>query len=202
MIEYESNLAFEFDDAYIVSKFDDTDFYRDLFNSMPYSKAVDFVISNEKRIAFIEVKNCTGNEADNRWRIANDNRKVETASHAIDHSDRESLDREMVQKVAMTISALFGAFTCPKPKAKAAKCAELTKMLFADQIYEGNRKIIAILVLNGKFGCQTRSDKTIRLDIQKSVQKKLKWLNCTVIVTDSESFPSSQLGIQVKYQSA
>ena len=43
-------------------KFDDTRFYRECFNKMPGSKGVDFISTNKNQIAFIEVKNCTGDE--------------------------------------------------------------------------------------------------------------------------------------------
>lgn len=71
----ESGLKFEFCDDVNVVKFDDTKYYRKLFNSLPGSKGVDFIAVGKNNIAFIEVKNCTGDEGSCRWRISPNNKK-------------------------------------------------------------------------------------------------------------------------------
>ena len=197
MTEYESNLAFDFSESYVVSKFDDEAFYRDLFNAMPESKAVDFLAANEERYVFLEVKNCAGDEANNRWRIEPENRKRDTVPSASNVGRRDSLDIEVAQKVAMTISALFGAYTCPRPRARAEECARIAGALFDGCVHSGRRRLIVILLLDGEFGCYTRSDKMIRMRIQNSIARKLKWLNCTVLVTESKDFPADALHIRV-----
>ena len=68
-IHQESGLKFVFPEENTVIKFDDTRFYRECFNKMPGSKGVDFISTNKNQIAFIEVKNCTGDEGNCRWRI-------------------------------------------------------------------------------------------------------------------------------------
>lgn len=200
MIECESNLVFDFDDAYTVSKFDDTDFYRNKFNAMPRSKAVDFLAVDRKKYVFIEVKNCVGNESINRWRIDKNNRKRDTASTTADRSDRDSLDIEMAEKVTMTIAALFGAFTRPTPHACSDACESVAASLFSDAVRNGEREIFVILLLDGEFGCHSRKDNMIRETLQKSIKKKLKWLKCTVLVTDSKQFSTEQSGISVRPQ--
>ena len=57
----------------------------------------------------IEVKNCTGDEANCRWRIVPDNKKRDTVYTEVDIKERDSLDIEMAHKVAMTLAALCGA---------------------------------------------------------------------------------------------
>lgn len=49
--------------------FDDTNFYRNLFNALPGSKGVDFLSVDAEYVAFIEVKNCQGDEGNCRWRM-------------------------------------------------------------------------------------------------------------------------------------
>lgn len=102
-------MKFGFPEKSMVIKFDDTLFYRNYFNKFPGSKGVDFVSVSSNMIAFIEVKNCSGDEGNCRWRIAPDNKKKETASTTLDLAGRDSLDIEVTQKVAMTIASMIGA---------------------------------------------------------------------------------------------
>ena len=70
---------------------------------------MDFISVDKNEIAFIEVKNCTGDEGNCRWRIAPDNQKKDRTHTNVDIVGRDSLDIEVSQKVAMTIAALIGA---------------------------------------------------------------------------------------------
>ena len=76
----ESRLKFKFPDKSHVIKFDDTKFYRNLFNSLPESKGIDFIAIENDSISFIEVKNCIGDEGNCRWRIAPNNHKRASAA--------------------------------------------------------------------------------------------------------------------------
>ena len=98
VIKEESRLKFGFPDKSTVVKFDSTLFYRDYFNRFPNSKGVDFISLDKNTLALIEVKNCTGDEANCRWRIAPDNKKKETASTTLDLTGRDSLDIEVHRK--------------------------------------------------------------------------------------------------------
>ena len=82
-IKEESRLKFQFAENDTVIKFDDTKFYRDYFNKLPEAKGVDFISVAKDKIAFIEVKNCTGDEGNNRWRIVPDNRKHNTTHTSV-----------------------------------------------------------------------------------------------------------------------
>ena len=62
-------------------------------------------------------------------------------------------------------------------------------------VHEGKSKIAVVLVLDGDFGCQTRNDRIVRADIQKSLKKKLKWLNAEVVVLDSSALQSMRIGV-------
>lgn len=190
----ESNIKFEFPDGFYVSKFDDTAFYRDSVNALNGCKAVDFVVAGSSKYVFLEVKNCLGDETNNRWRIATNNSKRDTILMNQDVSDRDSLDIEMAQKTASTIAALVGAYSAPTPKRKAAECYNVARMLCDEKIHTGERKILVILVLDGNFGCETRKDNVIRNELRKSIERKLKWLKCTVWVTTSTEFSDLRLG--------
>ena len=94
----ESGLKFQFPKNDTVIKFDDTKFYRDYFNKLPEAKGVDFISVDKNKIAFIEVKNCTGDEGNCRWRIAPNNQKRNTTHTSVNVEGRDSLDIEVAQK--------------------------------------------------------------------------------------------------------
>lgn len=193
----ESKIDFSFDAEYVenVLKYDDTDYYRKLFSAQPGNKAVDFIAASAKRILLIEVKNCLGNEAENRWRISNDNKKKDTIPTDHDITDRDSLDIEVSQKTCMTLAALLGVHSQPNPNALVTECVPFAEAICDSGVFNHSTAINVILVLDGKFGCHTRNDDMIRLEIQKSLKKKLKWLKCEVLVTDSASLANAGLGV-------
>ncbi len=182
MIRSESGIRFEFDDKYTVIKYDDTDFHKQSFNSLPGSKAVDFLLGNKSSLIFIEVKNCKGAEADNRWRIEPDNRKRSTISTDHDVADRDSLDIEIPQKVAMTIAALVGAYSRPTPWKFSDECKPISEKMCCEDIYTGERRVYIVLVLEGSFGSYSKTDRMIRNAIAEKMKKKLKWMRCTIQV--------------------
>ena len=102
-IKEESRLMFQFAENDTVIKFDDTKFYRDYFNKLPGAKGVDFISVAKDKIAFIEVKNCTGDEGNNRWRIVPDNRKRNTTHTSINVEGRDSLELGIDHYNAQTI---------------------------------------------------------------------------------------------------
>ena len=61
-IKEESGLKFQFSENHTVIKFENTKFYRDYFNKLSEEKVIDFISVDKDKIAFIEVKNCTGDE--------------------------------------------------------------------------------------------------------------------------------------------
>ena len=197
MNESESRIDFSFGAEYAdhVLKYDATDYYRELFSAQPGSKAVDFIAASAKRILLIEVKNCLGNEAGNRWRISNNNKKRDNIPTDHDIADRDSLDIEVSQKTCMTLAALLGVYSQPNPQTLLAECVPFAKAICSPGVMNHSTVIYVILVLDGKFGCHTRSDDMICLEIQRSLKKKLKWLKCEVLVTDSSSLANAGLGV-------
>ena len=177
-IKEESRLKFQFAENDTVIKFDDTRFYRDYFNKLPEAKGVDFISVAKDKIAFIEVKNCIGDEGNNRWRIAPDNRKRNTTHTSVNVEGRDSLDIEIAQKTAMTVAALVGA----KSFGNTKEC------LSGDSFSNDSKKKYVILFLEGDFGTKTRTKKMIMKELQDSMNKKLRWIDCRVSVVDSDTY--------------
>ena len=189
-INEESGLKFQFPKNDTVIKFDDTKFYRDYFNKLPEAKGVDFISVNKDKIAFIEVKNCTGDEGNCRWRIAPNNQKRDTVRTSVDVKGRDSLDIEVAQKTAMTLAALVGAKSFENTKECLDEFKESIQFILRDSFSGDSKKKYVILFLEGDFGGKTRTKKMIMKALQDSMNKKLKWINCRVSVVDSHTYDS------------
>lgn len=187
-IKEESGLKFEFPDGSTPIKFDDTKYYRNLFNALPGAKGVDFITSGKDSIAFIEVKNCTGDEGNCRWRIFPNNQKRETSSTQVDVTGRDSLDIEVSQKVAMTLAALVGAKSYGERNESIAELKNVINAVFSEDFAKVTKKKYVILFLEGNFGGHTRSKKMIMENLQRSINAKMKWLDCRVSVVDSSTY--------------
>lgn len=189
-IKEESGLKFQFPENDTVIKFDDTKFYRDYFNKLPEAKGVDFISVDKDKIAFIEVKNCTGDEGNCRWRIAPNNQKRNTTRTSVNVEGRDSLDIEVAQKTAMTIAALVGVKSFGDTKECVDELREYVQFLSNDIFSNDSKKKYVILFLEGDFGGRTRTKKMIMKALQDSMNKKLKWINCRVSVVDSDTYDS------------
>lgn len=187
-IKEESGLKFLFPQNDTVVKFDDTKFYRDYFNKLPEAKGVDFISVDKDKIAFIEVKNCTGDESNCRWRIAPNNQKKDTTHTVVNVEGRDSLDIEVAQKTAMTVAALTGAKSFGDTKDCLGELKEYIQFLSSDRFSDDSKKKYVILFLEGDFGSRTRSKKMIMKELQDSMNKKLQWINCRVSVVDSDTY--------------
>lgn len=187
-IREESGLKFGFPDGNTVIKFDDTKYYRDLFNALPGSKGVDFVSMGKDAILFIEVKNCLGDEGNCRWRIIPNNHKRDTTSTKVDVEGRDSLDIEVPQKVAMTLAALAGARSFGDRKSSLNELQEIIATVISEDFADDRKKKYIILFLEGDFGSHTRPKKAIMSELQRSMNTKMRWLNCRVSVVDSATY--------------
>lgn len=188
VIKEESGLKFVFSGNSRVVKFDDTVYYRKQFNALPDSKSVDFISATDDSIAFIEVKNCSGEEGNNRWRIQPNNRRRDTSHTSVDVEGRDSLDIEIPQKVAMTLAALVGAKSYGANKPSLDELKEIVEGIFAGALADDLRKKYVVLFLEGDFGSHTRSKKMIMEQLQRSMETKMRWLNCKVSVVDSNTY--------------
>ena len=141
-----------------------------------------------QKIAFIEVKNCTGDEGNNRWRIVPDNRKRNTTHTSVNVEGRDSLDIEVAQKTAMTLAALVGAKSFRNTKECLNELREYIQFLSEDSFSNDSKKKYVILFLEGDFGTRTRTKKMIMKELQDSMNKKLRWIDCRVSVVDSDTY--------------
>ena len=187
-VREESGIKFRFPEHDVVIKFDDTKFYRDYFNKLPEAKGVDFISVDKEKIAFIEVKNCVGDEGNCRWRIAPNNQKRNATHTSVNVEGRDSLDIEVAQKTAMTLAALTGAKSFGDTKECVVELKEYTQFLARDAFSDDSKRKYVILFLEGDFGSKTRSKKTIMKILQDSMNRKLQWLNCRVSVVDSDTY--------------
>lgn len=187
VIKEESGLKFEFPDGNFVVKFDDTKFYRNLFNVLPESKGVDFISVGKDDISFIEVKNFLGDEGNNRWRIEPNNKKHDTTFTKVDVDGRDSLDIEVSQKIAMTLSALSGARSFGDRKESLNELKDAIVAVFSDEFAKDKMKKYVILFLEGDFGTRTNSKKMIMQRLQRSLNTKMRWVDCKVSVVDSDT---------------
>ena len=188
MVIKESGLKFEFPDGNSVIKFDDTKFYRNLFNILPESKGVDFISVGNDSISFIEVKNCLGDEGNNRWRIAPYNQKRDTTATRVDVEGRDSLDIEVSQKVALTLAALTGARSFGDRKESLDELQDVITAVFSREYTKDKTKKYVILFLEGDFGTHTNSKKMIMEKLQRSINTKMRWMDCRVSVVDSDTY--------------
>ena len=177
----ESGLNFSFAQGFVVNKFDDLPFYRERFSKLPHGKGVDFLAVSKDCIILVEVKNCQGDERNNRWRIFPNNSKLMTTNTATDTSHRSSLDIEVSEKVAMTLACLTGAYT----QCENAGSAAFSKRFWDSMTRRPLPAIKIILFLEGNFGTPSRSKEMIMHSLTMSIKNKLSWLACQVIVEDS-----------------
>ncbi len=188
MIFEESRIRFRFPDTCKTIKFDDSVYYKKLFNMFPGAKGVDFVSVTSKFAAFIEIKNCLGDEGNCRWRIFPDDKKMETSHTEVDLKGKHSLDIEITEKTAMTLAALAGAVSHKDTNQSSEEIGEMAEKIFLNYLADPKKIKYVILFLEGDFGSHTRSKKMIMSDLQKSIRKKMRWLNCKVSVVDSDTY--------------
>ena len=187
----EGMLRFSFDGSTKALKFDESDFYRKRFNSFPGSKGIDILAESEEMVQLIEVKDCRGHESENVWRTSVNNSKIESAPRDLDVENRNSLDIEVVKKVTTSIACLYGAWTEAQHTESSVELADFWENFNSSQIPKDKKKLWVILFLEGEFGvnCPTSRRKTMIMKrLRESIEKKLGWLNCKVLVVDSDTY--------------
>lgn len=65
---------------------------------------------------------------------------------------------------------------------------EIITTVFSEDFADDKKKKYVILFLEGNFGGHTRSKKTIMGELQRSMNTKMRWLNCRVSVVDSFTY--------------
>ena len=64
----------------------------------------------------------------------------------------------------------------------------IQEFLFSSRWMDENRQRYIVLHLDGDFASYTWSKKMIMADLQRSMQTKLRWLNCKVSVVDADTY--------------
>ncbi len=141
------------------------------------------------------MKNCIGDEGNCRWRIFPNNQKRETSHTTVNIEGRESLDIEVPKKVAMSLAAILGAKSFGETKDSIKELAGIQKAIVSDEFEGDKKKKYVILFLEGDFGSHTRSKKMIMSDLQRSMNTKMRWLNCKVSVVDSNTYDNKMFQI-------
>lgn len=185
----ESGLTFTFSSSVDALKFDETSFYLKTFSHQPEGKGVDIMMNSPTCCQLIEIKNCTGHEPENYWRVFSNNSKVCKAPTNTLGEPRESLDIEVAKKVASTISCLYGAYIKSAQQKSASELTLWWEAISDCNIVSLKKSLLIVLFLEGDFKTRTRSKKMIMKDLQDSLKKKLSWLNCKVSVIDSSEYP-------------
>lgn len=170
----ESDISFEFPDGCRVIKFDDSSFYRQVFNRLPGGKGVDFLIDSDESLIFLEVKNCIGHERENKKRTATctDGRVGEERPLF----EADTFDVEVSAKVAMSLACLVGAYTKGASAPNAQELTAYYESLTSEKVRTQQKKVVVILVLEGEYNSKARTKKMIMERIQQSIQSKLSWL--------------------------
>lgn len=88
----------------------------------------------------------------------------------------------------MTIACLIGAVTTGVENGAANSIIPYANMLVDKGISTKEKNLLIILLLEGDFGGRTRTKKMQMESLQVSLRKKLRWLNCTVSVVDSNTY--------------
>jgi hypothetical protein len=190
----ESRITFSFPEYATTIKFDDSPFYRNSFNHLPGGKGVDFIIDCDKRLIFLEVKNCEGSEVQDRRKthITRDGRFEDN-----DDENARNFDVEIPKKVAMTLACLTGAHTKQKNSENAAELEPYFKSLISDKICSSEKELIVILFLEGNFHSSVRTKTAIMQEIQRSIRNKLEWLSSVKVkVVDSNTYNSDYFSIK------
>ena len=166
----ESGLQFEFYTDTI--KYDDREFYKKTVINLQGMKAVDFIsliegYNNRKSICFMEVKNFT---------LAD-----KSVLERMDPRSDNALHIEIAQKVRDTIAGLFGA------KSLAHKEIVEELLPYAESIAHVeryNNNILVIAFVEGNLSRYKNGHADGLVGLQRSLEKSLKWLNCTVFALD------------------
>lgn len=183
----ESRLTFRFSGQAL--KFDDTDYYRSYFNAFPQSKGLDVISCGDTYALLLEIKNFSGDEPNQAWRLHPDNKRLACAPPGT--TVHSSLDIECAQKVAMTLACLWGAETAGISRPKSEELLPFARILHGSDFARDKKKLLVVLFLEGDFGGYSRNKKMIMTALQQSLEKKLRWLKCRVSVVDSTTYPQN-----------
>lgn len=88
----------------------------------------------------------------------------------------------------MTLAALSGARSFGDRKDSFEELQNSVTAVFSEKFTMDRMKKYVILFLEGDFGCKSNSKKMIMEKLQRSIRKKMRWLDCKVSVVDSDTY--------------
>lgn len=183
----ENRLRFVFPDNVHCRKYDDTDFYRQLYEKMSEAKGVDIVASSSDCCYIIEVKDCSDTaENQDKWRRAYSGER-----------NMDSLAQEIALKVAHTCAAIYGVSTYGERNKNATDLLDVANGMSGKQIADLSKKLLVLLYLEGDFSTETRKNTMIRRDIRQRIERRLKWLNCKVDVVSTEFHAAKDFSVEL-----
>lgn len=177
----ESRIRFDFKREFL--KFDGEKFCLNYCSAL---KGVDFLVVDEKRLVFLEVKNFRGDEEKNLWRTVPDN-KYRTNDAEFGNV---SLDHEIVGKVSGSLAALRGAQTFDETASRMISDRfrdwrdRTNDFLKPTSTTTSKVRLSVVLLLEGAAEAESNDFATVANRLERSLKKKLKWLNCLVYVVD------------------
>lgn len=173
----ESDMLFSFREDVVAVKYDDGQFYRNLYNVADGTKGVDIIADCNTAMYFIEIKNCEGTaKSRDAWRKRYAGTK-----------NMDTLATEVAQKVAHTCACLAGVSTYGERNKSAVELLDYANALHASNIASLEKKLLVLLYLEGDFSCKTRTNEMIYRDLQKRIKRRLQWLNCRVDVVSTRT---------------
>lgn len=160
----ESGLSFDFNIETV--KYDDDSYYKKVGKDM---KAVDFLSYDSigKKLLMIEVKNFEGHEGDRVCR------------ERLSPEGEDPLDLEIAEKVRDTIAVLFGI---SKSLGKTEPLNQYYEYMINKEV-----KVIVIAFIEGKLTNYKKGHKDGASGLKRKIKKRVGWLNCEVMVLDTES---------------
>ncbi|MDO4336931.1 MAG: hypothetical protein Q4C91_02475 [Eubacteriales bacterium] len=88
----------------------------------------------------------------------------------------------------MTLAALAGARSFGDRKSSLNDRKEIITTVLSEDFADDKKTKYVILFLEGNFGGHTRTKKMIMEELQRSMNTKMRWLNCRVSVADSSTY--------------
>ncbi len=170
----EGRLAFVFDSKWreSVFKFDEHPDYKNMANSLPGTKGVDFLGILDSEVYLIEVKNFRGYRIENKYRISNGDLLIEIG-----------------QKIKDTIACMVGS-------SRSSSNTEMWQS-FCDLLLDKGKKVRVILWLE-EDKPPRRNHQVSQNILRNDLKQKLKWLAVKVDIRNKGEVIPSTLHLQVE----
>lgn len=187
----EGDIDFIFDDSVKLCKFDAQPFYQDDFNKyIDGGKGVDIIFETDSIVCFMEIKDFRKDYVNNKWRTIPNNRSKQSQIAHVAKMSKDSLDIEIPKKVMATIDCLYGAWTKKEQSSRAADLIEQADFVMDSDIQNHRKRLVVLLFVEGVRDTQARKAMITLHEIEIYMKRRLKWMNCSVEVIDSNSLKS------------